>query len=307
MSILKNKKLLFIFTFIFVFICFFYIQFPNDRLKRRIEFEIEKNSQFDAEIDKIKILPLLNIEINGLKLSRNDQQILITKALIKPSVLSLLSKDISVNYDMNVFKGRAQGDIVITKDSGQLRSMIVHVESIDVGEFTKIYSQSAKENIEIKGLLNGNMNLISNNTGEFDFYIEDLDILKIKVNTFDLPQFTDLRSNLKGQIYRDRTIINELKFDNEDITLKLKGSTPPLWRLSKGSIDLLYRVDVRNKKYALLKSFLNKDNKGNVAGKIVGSLQKPQLKNVNDANAQPKRQRSPRFRKTFSPKKQQAI
>ncbi|HSG29923.1 MAG TPA: type II secretion system protein GspN [Thermodesulfobacteriota bacterium] len=307
MSILKNKKLLFVLTFIFVFICFFYIQFPNDRLKRRLEFEIEKNTQFDAQIDKIKILPLLKIQINGLKLSRNDQQILISKAVIKPSILSLLSKDIIVKYDINVFKGSAQGDIIITKDSGQLQSMIVKVESLDVDEFTQIYSHSAKENIEIKGLLSGNMNLSSNNTGDFDFYIEDLDILKIKIKTFDLPQFTDLRSNLKGQIYRDRTIINELKFDNEDITLKLKGSTPPLWRLSKGSIDLLYRVDVRSKKYALLKSFLNKDNKGNVAGKIVGSLQKPQLKNVNDSNAQPKRQQGPRFRKTFSPKKQQAI
>ena len=88
MSKLKNKKyLLFAITFVFVFLSFFYIEFPNERLKRRVIFEIEKNTEFDAEISSISIIPLLKIEINGLKLTKNeDQQILISKAIIKPSI-----------------------------------------------------------------------------------------------------------------------------------------------------------------------------------------------------------------------------
>lgn len=308
MSIIKNKKILFAITFVFIFLSFFYIEFPNERLKRRVIFEIEKNTDFDAEIEKISIMPLLKIEISGLKLTKNeDQQIIVSKAILKPSILSLLSGDINVEYDLKVFKGKAFGNLVISKDTNNLKSILLNIEKIDVDELRQVYSKSLKESVELAGLLSGNITLGENNSGDFDFNIDDLDIIKIDINNFKLPQFMDLKSNLKGQIYKDKTLINELMFDNEDIRLKLKGSTPPLWRLSKGSIDLLYRLEVKGEKYAYLKSFLSKDPKGNVAGKIVGSLAKPELlKNANDRDVKQRRNKTHRYRKTFS-SKQQAI
>lgn len=307
MSIIKNKKILFAITFVFVFLSFFYIEFPNESLKRRVIFEIEKNTDFDAEIEKISIMPLLKIEISGLKLTKNeDQQIIVSKAILKPSILSLLSGDINVEYDIKVFKGKAFGNLVILKDTNNLKSISLNIEKIDIDEIRRVYSKSLKENVELAGLLSGNITLGENNSGDFNFNIDDLDIIKIDINNFKF-QLMDLKSNLKGQIYKDKTLINELMFDNEDIRVKIKGSTPPLWRLSKGSIDLFYRLEVKGKKYAYLKSFLSKDPRGNVAGKIVGSLAKPELlKNVNDRDVKQRRNKTHRYRKTFS-SKQQAI
>jgi type II secretion system protein N len=309
MSIKKNKKyILFAITFVFVFLGFFYIEFPNERLKRRVIFEIEKNSDFDAEIDKISIIPLLKIEIGGLKLTQNGhQQIIVSKAILIPSILSLISDDINVKYDLRVFKGKAFGNLVISKNTNNLKSILLNIEKVDIDEIRQIYSNSLKESVELAGLLSGNIKLDENSSGGFDFNIDDLDIIKINVNNFTLPKFLDLKSSLKGQIYKDKTLINELLFDNEDIRLKLKGSTPPLWRLSKGSIDLLYRLQVKGKKYAYLKNFLSKDPRGNVAGKIVGSLAKPELlKNAIDSDVKQRRHKTHRYRKTFS-SKQQAI
>ncbi|TDJ05112.1 MAG: type II secretion system protein GspN [Deltaproteobacteria bacterium] len=307
MSIIKNKKILFAITFVFVFLSFFYIEFPNESLKRRVIFEIEKNTDFDAEIEKISIMPLLKIEISGLKLTKNeDQQIIVSKAILKPSILSLLSGDINVEYDIKVFKGKAFGNLVILKDTNNLKSISLNIEKIDIDEIRRVYSKSLKESVELAGLLSGNITLGENNSGDFNFNIDDLDIIKIDINNFKF-QLMDLKSNLKGQIYKDKTLINELMFDNEDIRVKIKGSTPPLWRLSKGSIDLFYRLEVKGKKYAYLKSFLSKDPRGNVAGKIVGSLAKPELlKNVNDRDVKQRRNKTRRYRKTFS-SKQQAI
>lgn len=307
MSIIKNKKILFAITFVFVFLSFFYIEFPNESLKRRVIFEIEKNTDFDAEIEKISIMPLLKIEISGLKLTKNeDQQIIVSKAILKPSILSLLSGDINVEYDIKVFKGKAFGNLVILKDTNNLKSISLNIEKIDIDEIRRVYSKSLKESVELAGLLSGNITLGENNSGDFNFNIDDLDIIKIDINNFKF-QLMDLKSNLKGQIYKDKTLINELMFDNEDIRVKIKGSTPPLWRLSKGSIDLFYRLEVKGKKYAYLKSFLSKDPRGNVAGKIVGSLAKPELlKNVNDRDVKQRRNKIHRYRKTFS-SKQQAI
>jgi len=226
MSIIKNKKILFAITFVFVFLSFFYIEFPNERLKRRVIFEIEKNTDFDAEIEKISIMPLLKIEIRGLKLTKNeDQQIIVSKAIIKPSILSLLSGEINVEYDIKVFKGKAFGNLVILKDTNNLKSILLNIEKIDVDEIRRVYSKSLKESVELAGLLSGNITLGENNNGDFDFNIDDLDIIKIDINNFKLPQFMDLKSNLKGQIYKDKTLINELMFDNEDIRLKLKAKT----------------------------------------------------------------------------------
>ncbi len=307
MSIIKNKKILFAITFVFVFLSFFYIEFPNESLKRRVIFEIEKNTDFDAEIEKISIMPLLKIEISGLKLTKNeDQQIIVSKAILKPSILSLLSGDINVEYDIKVFKGKAFGNLVILKDTNNLKSISLNIEKIDIDEIRRVYSKSLKESVELAGLLSGNITLGENNSGDFNFNIDDLDIIKIDINNFKF-QLMDLKSNLKGQIYKDKTLINELMFDNEDIRVKIKGSTPPLWRLSKGSIDLFYRLEVKGKKYAYLKSFLSKDPRGNVAGKIVGSLAKPELlKNVNNRDVKQRRNKTHRYRKTFS-SKQQAI
>lgn len=307
MSIIKNKKILFAITFVFVFLSFFYIEFPNESLKRRVIFEIEKNTDFDAEIEKISIMPLLKIEISGLKLTKNeDQQIIVSKAILKPSILSLLSGDINVEYDIKVFKGKAFGNLVILKDTNNLKSISLNIEKIDIDEIRRVYSKSLKESVELAGLLSGNITLGENNSGDFNFNIDDLDIIKIDINNFKF-QLMDLKSNLKGQIYKDKTLINELMFDNEDIRVKIKGATPPLWRLSKGSIDLFYRLEVKGKKYAYLKSFLSKDPRGNVAGKIVGSLAKPELlKNVNDRDVKQRRNKTHRYRKTFS-SKQQAI
>lgn len=307
MSIIKNKKILFAITFVFVFLSFFYIEFPNESLKRRVIFEIEKNTDFDAEIEKISIMPLLKIEISGLKLTKNeDQQIIVSKAILKPSILSLLSGDINVEYDIKVFKGKAFGNLVILKDTNNLKSISLNIEKIDIDEIRRVYSKSLKESVELAGLLSGNITLGENNSGDFNFNIDDLDIIKIDINNFKF-QLMDLKSNLKGQIYKNKTLINELMFDNEDIRVKIKGSTPPLWRLSKGSIDLFYRLEVKGKKYAYLKSFLSKDPRGNVAGKIVGSLAKPELlKNVNDRDVKQRRNKTRRYRKTFS-SKQQAI
>jgi len=307
MSIIKNKKILFAITFVFVFLSFFYIEFPNESLKRRVIFEIEKNTDFDAEIEKISIMPLLKIEISGLKLTKNeDQQIIVSKAILKPSILSLLSGDINVEYDIKVFKGKAFGNLVILKDTNNLKSISLNIEKIDIDEIRRVYSKSLKESVELAGLLSGNITLGENNSGDFNFNIDDLDIIKIDINNFKF-QLMDLKSNLKGQIYKDKTLINELMFDNEDIRVKIKGSTPPLWRLSKGSIDLFYRLEVKGKKYAYLKSFLSKDPRGNVAGKIVGSLAKPELlKNVNDRDVKQRRNKTHRYRKTFN-SKQQAI
>ncbi len=307
MSIIKNKKILFAITFVFVFLSFFYIEFPNESLKRRVIFEIEKNTDFDAEIEKISIMPLLKIEISGLKLTKNeDQQIIVSKAILKPSILSLLSGDINVEYDIKVFKGKVFGNLVILKDTNNLKSISLNIEKIDIDEIRRVYSKSLKESVELAGLLSGNITLGENNSGDFNFNIDDLDIIKIDINNFKF-QLMDLKSNLKGQIYKDKTLINELMFDNEDIRVKIKGSTPPLWRLSKGSIDLFYRLEVKGKKYAYLKSFLSKDPRGNVAGKIVGSLAKPELlKNVNDRDVKQRRNKTHRYRKTFN-SKQQAI
>ncbi|NIT13050.1 MAG: type II secretion system protein GspN, partial [Candidatus Dadabacteria bacterium] len=119
MSIKKYKKrILFAIIFVIVFLCFFYIQFPNERLKRRVIFEIEKNSNFQAEIERVSLSPPLKIKIRGLKLTKNEfQTIVIPKAELNPAVLSLLSNYISIPYELNIFRGTAKGNLIISKNT----------------------------------------------------------------------------------------------------------------------------------------------------------------------------------------------
>lgn len=287
-KLLNRKYLLYSFIFVFVFLCFFYIKFPNERLKNRVIYEIKTNTGLDADIQHISLAPIVRLNVKSLTLTSSDgHKILIPEAHIKPSLMSLLTGIIDIDYDTKIFKGRAYGSVKISKSNGSLHSLILHLHKIDIDNIADAYAKGLDEDLVIAGLLDGNIRVDESKNGEFDLHVDDLDIENVTLkdmNNIKLPEFMDLRSTLTGQIYKDKTIINELQFDNEEIRLNLKGNTPPLWRLSKGSIDLYYRLEVKGKKFAFLKSFLEKDKRGNVAGKIVGSISNPKLKKATGNN-----------------------
>ena len=274
----ENKNFaLYIVTFILAFISVIYAKFPNDKLNYRISSEIMANSIFNkVKIEKVKLRPFLSIELSGIELRNYDGQILvIEKAVLKPSLISLLRSNIKMPFKMDLMDGKMFGDINYSQKTNKIHSVSLKMEHIDFNELGSMYSSSISDKASIKGYLYGSLYMKGNNEGNFKFDIDDLDLSDIYVGKIKLPDFLDLRSTLKGRLVEKGTLVDELSFVNNDIELRINGSLPPIWMLSHGKMDLYYRLQVKGNKYSYIKSFLKKDDNGNHAGKIRGTLGNP--------------------------------
>ena len=266
-------------VFIIVFFSVIYIKFPNDRLNSWITTQLMSHTGLNfVEIKKVRLKPLFTVELTGLTLKKSPEHtLLLNKAVLKPSLFSLLTSNISVPFNITVDDGRVFGDLVISKNNKSIKSLRLDVEHIDLNKISKVYSPSLYEKVTINGYLFGNFNMNGNNEGDFRFNIDGLDLGNIKIGKMKLPDFPDLKSKLTGKIKGQNTLIDELSFTNDDISLLINGSIPPLLRLSHGKIDLYYKLQVKSNKYAYIKSFLAKDEQGNHAGKIGGTLGNPEF------------------------------
>jgi len=284
-DIKKRKNLVYSLIFILVFISVFYIKFPHDRLKNRIVAEVENRSVFSkVKIERLKLLPVFKIRLEGLNLIRSDgKNILIDEVVLKPSLLSLLTGEIVLPLELYLLEGKVFGDLVYSKSSG-IKSLDLKLEHINFNKLGKLYSERLSEKVISTGYLYGSVSIKENMNGDFRFDMHDLDVTEVRFGNIKLPDILNLKASLRGEIRKNSTLIEELRFDNEDIALRLTGKIPPLLRLSRGTIDLYFKLEVKGSKYAMLKSFLKKDEEGKHAGKIGGTLVSPTIDITGNSN-----------------------
>lgn len=281
----SRNKIIYISVFIVVFISVIYLKFPNDRLRTWITSQIISNTNLsEVEVSSVRLKPILALELRGVTLKMNPEHtVTVEKALLKPSLISMLTSNISVPFVLNTQDGKVVGKLILSRGNNSIKSLKFTAEHLNVSKLTRIYSPAITDKAIIRGYLNGNFNVDENSQGVFRFNIDQLDLSNIKIGRMKLPDFPDLKSTLTGKINGNNTIIDELSFSNSDISLFVNGSMPPLWRLSHGRIDLYYKLQVKSNKYAYIKSFLRKDEQGNHAGKIGGTLGNPEFVGNSDS------------------------
>lgn len=278
----KNRVLaVYIVTFIVALVSSVYLAFPNEMLRSWVTREIVKATPFqEVEIEKIKLKPFLTIELEGVTLKQKENNdVIIDKAVLRPSVFSLTGDNISVPFRIGMYSGEITGALSFSRGMNRVNSLSLNIEHIDFNEISGIYAANMPERVAINGYLFGSIQTDENSEGVFRFDIDDLDISDISLGKMKLPDILDLKTTLKGKVMLNNTLIDELSFINDDISLRLNGSMPPVWRLPSGSIDLYYKLQVKSNKFSYIKSFLAKDEEGNHAGKIGGTLDNPKFVN----------------------------
>lgn len=307
----SQNVILYTVSFLVVFLSVLYIKFPNDRLNTWITTQIVVNTGLSyVDIKSAKLKPLFTVELTGLTLKKNpDQTLQLNRAVLKPSLLSLLTSNISVPFNITLDDGRVFGDLVYSRENNSIKSLNFDVEHLDLDKISQVYSPSISDKAKISGYLFGNFNLNEKNQGDFRFNIDKLDLSNIKIGTMKLPDFPDLQSTLTGKVKGQSTQIDELSFNNDDIALMINGTMPPLRRLPRGRIDLYYKLQVKSNKYAYIKSFLAKDEQGNHAGKIGGTLGNPEFVGKSDNPAMERRNMRQRIDKTnlFKPREKLSL
>jgi len=264
---------------------FLYLTFPTGALKKRVESEIEKNTGYHAEISKIAISPFLELKITDLNLEKKEKNInlKIDKLKLKSSVFSLLLNNKSFPFDAEIGNGKIEGTLVYASNTNVLDSLSADLKNIHTDLITT-FIKSGKNSPEFDGEINGNLNIVfaekKDVKGNFNFTSNNMSIKNMKFEGLVLPSYKDLLVNLNGKIEKNKTVIDELSFANNDFDLILNGSMPLLWDIKRnGKLDLSLNLNIKSDeaKMGLLQAFMKKETDGSLSAKIAGTPSKPKF------------------------------
>jgi len=282
-----QKYIATIILFLLFLTLFFYLTFPTEALKKRVESEIEKNTGFHAEISEIAISPFLELIVTDLNLEKKEKDInlKIDKLKIKPSIFSILLDKKSFPFDADIGKGKIIGTLVLASKTNSLDAIKADISNIHTDLITT-FTKSGKDSPEFDGSINGKLNIIfadkksGSPSGNFKFVSDNMSIKNLKFEGLKLPSYSELLVNLNGKIEKKNTVIDELSFSNNDFDLLLIGSMPILWDIKKGgkldlSLNLSFKSDAA--KMGLLQAFMKKETDGSLSAKIAGTPSKPKF------------------------------
>jgi len=285
-----NRTPKFIATIVFFLLfltLFLYFTFPTEALKKRVVAEIENNTGFHAEIGDVGISPFLELKIKDLNLTKKqkDINIKIDTLELKPSLLSMILSKKNFPFDAEIGEGKFDGTFVYSSKSNTLDSLSVNLKNVHT-DLVASFIKSGKDTPEFDGEIDGKINIIFENKnkqdvkGNFTFTSKNMSIKKLKFGELILPSYQNLLVNLNGKIEKNKTLIDELSFKNQDFDLILVGTMPLLWKIRPGGkLDLSLNLNLKSDdaKMGLLQAFMNKQTDGTLSAKIAGTLSKPKF------------------------------
>lgn len=283
--IAKSKyfmRVCYLLFFIGAFSVFLYLTFPVEDFRRRVVYEIENRTPFDADIKSIRISPTLKLTAYGISFSRAGKPFLdIDDLEVSSSFLDLFSDVSNLPFEAHLLGGETKGALEYDFKKEKLVGADAKLDGINIERImTMIPAELRKQSPLIQGIIEGgfSIKLDSLSRGEFNFRINKLGVSNIKLRNFPVPDFIDMESTFKGTISNRVTQVEELRLEGDDIHLKLTGTMPLLWKVHEGGkIDFKFKLLSVGDRLGLLRAFLTPQEDGTMGGKIVGTLINPKV------------------------------
>ncbi|HSE83559.1 MAG TPA: type II secretion system protein GspN [Thermodesulfobacteriota bacterium] len=272
----------YILFFILILSLFLYVTFPAEEFRRRIVYEIENRTPFDAEIKSVRISPTLKLTAYGVSLSRAEKPFLNIEDLeVSSSFLNLFSGVSNLPFEAHLLGGETKGILEYDFKREKLVGANAQLSGISIERImTMVPAELRKQSPLIQGSIDGgfSIKLDSLSKGEFNFKVSKLGLRDIRLKNFAVPDFVDMESVFKGKIDNGMTQVEELRLEGDDIHLKLSGTMPLLWKVHEGGrIDLKFQLLSVGDRLGLLRAFLTPQKDGTMGGKIVGTLISPRV------------------------------
>ncbi len=270
-----------------VFLVTFYSSLPQEAIRQRIIYEIEKRTPFKLTIKDLAVSPIIRFNLKGVNVYRDNEPVLnIDELRVSPSILYLVIYRIGLPFEARLYGGEAEGKVVyslgtkeITKAQGKIE------EGINIGRVQAVPALLGGGQSSVQGILLGDffIEFGEEPKGDINLAVNDLSVKGVKIaGGFPLPDLGKMKSSFRGRIENGVTKVDEIKLNGNKIDVTLSGTMPLLWQISKkGTIDL--NVKLRAGSGAgkaitgVLGAFLATQRDGTLGGKIVGPISRPNL------------------------------
>lgn len=271
--------------FILAFLLFLYLSLPSESFKQRIIYEVETRTPFNMDVKSLSIYPIFTLKFHDVKLYRAKALYLNIDDLdVSPSLFYLFLKKIALPFKAHLYGGKAKGKLVYSSKTGQLIKANGTLEGINLKGIPAVSIALRDVNSSIQGVVEGDFSieLDPQPMGQVVLQVKDLSVKNARlIEGLPLPDFGRLESNFKGHIENGVMKVEELKFKGSGIDLRLFGTMPLLWEISRQGVidlDLRLRTGGGNKgKLGFLSAFLSPQSDGSLGGKLVGTIGNPRL------------------------------
>lgn len=278
------KPFFYIVFFVVVFFVFLYSSFPTEGIKQQVISQITDNTPYQAEVGSAAIAFPFSLKLNDMTIYRSkDNKLKIDSLKVSPSVFSLFSSSNIIPFKAKLNGGEIKGTLSVNKSGSGLDEIDAEVKRVNVDNLTAFFTGS-EDALDLRGALDGNLKVdfSPEAAGEFNFTVDGLELDNIMVKGIKLPSLTGLRSVFSGRIEGRKTNVQELNLVGSGIDLRITGTAPLFWELSKGGvIDLGYRLEITGGEYAkykgMLSPYLAQQRDGSLGGKIIGTVSNPKF------------------------------
>lgn len=263
--------------FFFFFVAFIYLYFPADSLTKRINQEIKTRTGLNIEASSAGIFPLADVKLKKVQLiDRRKKTTLFDELRISPSLLSVFKESGRISFEAKIKDGRIKGVVEYSGGGKKLDFLEVKTDKVDL-KVLKELLKNAQDVPNVNGKVNGEFVVLfdqkSSASGRFKLSSEKFSLSGLKFKEFPLPDFKDLKLDVKGRMKKNRTNVETFRAENNELLLVLNGTAPLPWKIKRENLDLSVNLKLKpGSQLGFLKTFAKKEKDGIISVKVKGPL-----------------------------------
>jgi type II secretion system protein N len=256
--------------FVAVFLTFAVLQFPYDRIKSRLEYEVRTRTPLELSIVRISPRFLNRFVLTDIVLSDREGKVLFESPLVRThvSLLGFLRGALSVGL-----KGPAYGgELAVKAEEGPKRRFLsVDASGLDIGSYGLLKQMGLK----ISGKVGGSFEM-TNDAGKGRFWVKDLACRELTVQGFPVPDFDFQQGWIEAETKGDRLTVKKLEMDGKELKVRISGDAV---MRERGYLNLVVKLKpserLAQEQSGLLSLIKNRDAEGFYQFSLGGTLSGP--------------------------------
>ena len=233
-----DRKLLirrssFVAYFAAAFLIFLFILFPFDRVKSRIESEVESRTSFDLSVAHISPRFFNRFVLKDVVLSDKTGKVLFESKSVHTtiSLFGLLRKLLSVELNAAAYGG----DIFlkVRQGTGQ-QSLLLDADGLDIGA----YSGLKDLGLQVTGKIGGNFEM-SGDAGKGRVWFKGLAWRGLRVKGFPVPDLDFDQGWLEGELKGERLTVKKFEIEGKELKIHVAGD---MMLRERGFLNLVVKL-----------------------------------------------------------------
>lgn len=252
------------------FLAFLLLLFPFDRIKARLENEVQQRAALDLTVSRISPRFFNSFTLTDVVLSDRKGKVLFESPSVRTSVsiFNLLRGMLSLDMNAKAYGGDL---LVKMQQGGGQQHFVIDADGLDIASYTALRDYGLK----LSGKLGGTVEM-SGDSGRGRLWLKGLTSRELKIKGFSIPDLDFDQCWFEADIRGDRMTIKKLELDGKELKIQCLGDVV---LRERGTLNLTVKIKpserLAREQAAILSLLRNKSADGFYQFSIGGTLAEP--------------------------------